>query len=281
MIKSLIKWNGNKFKLIEQYNLLDSFPKNINTFYDIFGGSGTISMNVNWAKKIVLNEIDSHVFSLYKIFKNYTSKEIQKHYLKIVRKFRIEIYNKNIKKDYFKLRDFYNSMDDSKKIKGIYLLVLLDACFSNTCRFNNKGMFNQTSGNRLPKGYSLEELETQCSFFQKPNVRIYNADAFKLDVENLKKDDFVYLDPPYSLTRAGYNIHYLGDEKLIELCEKLIKKNIKFAMSNVLKHKGRSNNKLKAFIKKNHLNVKHFKGYSYHLRGTSDSNSDEVLITNY
>lgn len=35
---------GNKFKLLPQ--MLPYFPKNINRFYDLFGGSATVSLNV-------------------------------------------------------------------------------------------------------------------------------------------------------------------------------------------------------------------------------------------
>ena len=45
---------GNKYKLLPQLQPL--FPKNIDTLYDLFGGSGCISANIN-AKKIIYNEI--------------------------------------------------------------------------------------------------------------------------------------------------------------------------------------------------------------------------------
>lgn len=43
-IKSPIFYMGNKYRLLPQ--LIPLFPSNINTFYDLFGGSGCMSGNV-------------------------------------------------------------------------------------------------------------------------------------------------------------------------------------------------------------------------------------------
>lgn len=39
-IKSPINYTGNKYKLLGQ--IVPLFPKNVNRFVDIFGGSGTV-----------------------------------------------------------------------------------------------------------------------------------------------------------------------------------------------------------------------------------------------
>lgn len=64
---SPIFYMGNKRRLINK-GLIDLFPSNINTFFDLFSGSGIVSMNTN-ANKYVLNDIDKNLISLYKIFK--------------------------------------------------------------------------------------------------------------------------------------------------------------------------------------------------------------------
>jgi site-specific DNA-adenine methylase len=46
---------GNKYDLIEQ--LIPLFPDNIDTFYDLFGGSAVLSINVK-ANKTVYNELN-------------------------------------------------------------------------------------------------------------------------------------------------------------------------------------------------------------------------------
>ena len=72
-IKSPIFYMGNKYKLLEQ--LIPLFPTNINTFYDIFGGSGVVSGNIN-AKYIKYNEINKNIVELYKLFLKYAPEDI-------------------------------------------------------------------------------------------------------------------------------------------------------------------------------------------------------------
>ncbi|QQR64138.1 DNA adenine methylase [Candidatus Roizmanbacteria bacterium] len=68
------------------------------------------------------------------------------------------------------------------------------------------------------------------------------------------KNDFVYFDPPYLLGLASYN--ELGgwtenDERdLYALLTRLNDKGIRFALSNVLEHKGEINKIIKAWANK-------------------------------
>ena len=67
LLKSPIFYMGNKYKLLPQ--LLPLFPKNINKFYDLFGGSGCVSGNVD-ATMIIYNELNKNIYDLFCMFKN-------------------------------------------------------------------------------------------------------------------------------------------------------------------------------------------------------------------
>lgn len=73
---SPIFYMGNKRRLISK-GLIDLFPKNISTFYDVFAGSGAVGMNVN-ADNYVINDIDENLINLYNFFRDYDSKTIKK-----------------------------------------------------------------------------------------------------------------------------------------------------------------------------------------------------------
>ena len=69
--------------------------------------------------------------------------------------------------------------------------------------------------------------------------------------------------------------------ELLNALDKLNKKGVKFALSNVLIHKGNENKLLKEWLDKNNFNIYPIKSryISYH-----DNNNDktiEVLVTNY
>lgn len=68
---------GNKKKLINK-GLINLFPKDINTFVELFTGSGIVSMNTV-AKKYMINDIDNNLFRLYSLFKDNSSEYIINH----------------------------------------------------------------------------------------------------------------------------------------------------------------------------------------------------------
>lgn len=72
-IKSPLFYMGNKYELLEQ--LISLFPIEINTLYDLFGGSGVISLNVD-SKQTIYNEFNKNIYKLIKIFKEKNANDI-------------------------------------------------------------------------------------------------------------------------------------------------------------------------------------------------------------
>ena len=106
----------------------------------------------------------------------------------------------------------------------------------------------------------------------------------------MKPGDFVYVDPPYLITTGSYNDGKRGfegwgekdDEDLLKILDELNDRGVKFALSNVLEHKGIKNDTLIEWSKKykvHHLNYD-YSNSSYHGKNTEE-NTDEVLIVNY
>lgn len=281
---------GNKKKLIEK-GLTDLFPKNINTFVDLFAGSGIVSMNVN-ANKYILNDFDKNLFSLYSIFKMLDKEQIINHIEKNINKYDLarERTKRNVFTDkdkieqykiaYTELRTYYNQ---NKILLDFYTLMFYS--FSQQFRFNSKGEFNMPCGNDCFSEKNKEYISNGCDFFLKENVKIANKDFRELKPEILRTNDFVYLDPPYSNTLATYNENsawnYADDIDLFDLCEKLNSLNIKWAISNVFENKGNINQHLIDWCEKNNWNVFSFGSHTYMACGKGNANSKEVLITNY
>ena len=66
-VKSPLNYTGGKFKLLPQ--LLEIFPKDINTFVDLFAGGGNVTVNVS-AKYIVYNDVMWQLSEMLQEFKN-------------------------------------------------------------------------------------------------------------------------------------------------------------------------------------------------------------------
>ncbi|NQZ66366.1 MAG: DNA adenine methylase, partial [Mycoplasmatales bacterium] len=69
--QSPVYYMGNKYKLLPQ--IWEMFPDKINTFHDLFGGSGTMSINfIGKAKKVHYNEFNEFVFKEFEYFNKYS-----------------------------------------------------------------------------------------------------------------------------------------------------------------------------------------------------------------
>ena len=118
------------------------------------------------------------------------------------------------------------------------------------------------------------------------NIIFTNKDFRELKIDKLSCNDFVYCDPPYLITCATYNEKDGWNEQcemdLLGLLDSLNSKSVKFALSNVLFSKGKTNDLLIEWSKK--YNVHHldytYQNCNYHTKDKS-SKPDEVLITNF
>ena len=283
---------GNKKKLINK-GLIDLFPKDINTFYDLFAGSAIVSMNVE-ANKYFVNDIDYHLYELYAMFKVFSDDVIIRHIEDRIDEYGLarERTKRNEYKDkekieqykaaYMKLRTEYNKYQGAN-VLDFYTLMFYS--FSQQFRFNSKGDFNMPCGNDCFSDKNREYISNGTKFFKRDNVKINNGDFQKLCVEELNKDDFVYLDPPYFNTTATYNENngWSEDDEnaLYSLCERLNENKIKFGISNVFENKNIKNQKLIDWCNKNKWNIYTFDKFTYMACGKGNSNAKEVFITNY
>ena len=100
----------------------------------------------------------------------------------------------------------------------------------------------------------------------------------------------MYLDPPYLITTGNYNDGNRGfvnwdqsqELAMYELLNQLTKQGVRYALSNVIEHKGKTNYFLKEFIENSNV-VVHYLDYNYNnsSHNTRGSGSIEVLVTNY
>ena len=143
---------GNKKKLINK-GLINLFPKDINTFIDIFAGSGVVSMNTT-ANKYMVNDMDKNLFRLYSLFKSNSSEDIINHVEQRINEYGLarERTKRNEFKDkdkieqyklaYSNFRSYYNQTQND-----LDFYTLMFYSFSQQFRFNSKNEFNMPCGN--------------------------------------------------------------------------------------------------------------------------------------
>ena len=290
-IKSPMNYTGGKYKLLHQIEPL--FPEDINLFVDLFTGGGNIAVNVK-ANKIVANDCEENIIGIYQTFQKYDNvDELIGQIEEIIKTYGLTIDNTEA---YNQFRNDYNSLKTSQGNYpplssyniNILLYVLICYSFNHQYRFNSKGEFNMPFGKE--RSQWNENMKNNLINFHRQikekDIVFLNKDFRQLKVDKLGINDFVYCDPPYLITCATYNEkdgwNQECEEDLLNLLDELNTKKIKFALSNVLYSKGKTNDLLIEWSKK--YNVHHldytYQNCNYHTKDKTNK-SDEVLITNY
>ncbi len=106
----------------------------------------------------------------------------------------------------------------------------------------------------------------------------------------LGENDLIYCDPPYLISTGSYNDgnrgfrdwHEEEEAALLGLLDRLNGQGTRFALSNVLYHKGLSNDLLIEWSQNYHITYidKSYANCNYHFKDR-DAVTVEVLITNY
>lgn len=296
-VKSPLNYTGGKHKLLPQITKL--FPSDVRTFYDVFAGGANVGINAK-AQNIICIEKDRNVVNLLRLIQEKNFEDLNQQVVDTIEKFGLsQSYIKGYhfygaessaglgkvnKNAFLELRDSYNK----SKHRIDLLLVLVLYSFNNQIRFNSKGDFNLPVGKRDYNGISRKNVAAFNQIANEKNIIFKNCDFRDIEKMKLSKDDFVYLDPPYLLGLASYN--ELGgwmdkDERdLYELLSRLDKRGIRFALSNVLEHKGFTNEIMKGWAEKHNYIVHrldyHYKNSNYHSTAKNNTTT-EVLITNY
>lgn len=151
------KYNGKKYDLLEQLNKF--FPNHVDTFFDLFGGSGVVSLNCHY-DKVIYNDINEHTTKLFFYVSNRDITTITQDIKNIFQKYKLE------NKEHFNnLRNAYNNDPTPDK-----LLVLSYISFNNTMRFNKQGKYNSTYGERH---LTLKQYENIVEFKNNLSQYIY------------------------------------------------------------------------------------------------------------
>lgn len=283
-IKSPLNYTGGKYKLLPQ--LLEIFPKEIDTFVDLFAGGGNVAVNVN-AKHIIYNDIVRQVPEMLQEFK---SVGVEKCLQRI--DYFIEAYklSKDNREGYLKLRECYNNSFDLEFLltDPIMLYTLICYSFNYQIRFNSKQEYNMPFGkNRSSFNPALrEKFVAFVNRLQEIDIQFFSKDFRKLKIGGLKESDFVYCDPPYLITVASYNENggwgEQAERELLSKLDEIDKAGVRFGLSNVLESRGKENTILKEWAKRYKVNyLEHtYSNCSYHKKDKV-SKDVEVLIINY
>jgi adenine-specific DNA-methyltransferase len=280
-IKSPLNYIGGKYRLLNQ--ILPLFPIEINTFVDLFSGGANVGINVE-ANHHIFNDMNNRINEMFRYFAGRTPDVLVD-----TIKARIAEYglSKTNEEAYLQFRRDYNANPNP-----LDLYVLVSYSYNYQFRFNNSMEFNNPFGrNRSQFSENMEKsLRAFVSKLETMDATFTDGLFTDLDLSNLGQNDFVYLDPPYLITTGNYNdgnrgfVNWGEEQELAmyELMTQLTRQGVRYALSNVVEHKGRTNDYLKNFIEHSDAIV-HYLNFNYgnSSHNTKRTGSVEVLVTNY
>ncbi|MDE6318081.1 MAG: DNA adenine methylase [Muribaculaceae bacterium] len=278
-IKSPLNYVGGKYKLLAQ--MFPLFPAHVNTFVDLFAGGGDVFINVS-AEKVIANDINHFVIDLFRTFKDYTVAELIARIEHTIDLWGLSPTNEIAYKEF---REYYN-----RNKNPLDLFILVCHSFNYQFRFNSALEYNNPFG-RNRSWFNPTLKNNLISFVQRLREIEFRTDNFKtFDFTELHEGDFVYADPPYLITTGSYNDGKRGFEgwseqeeiALYNTLDELDRRNIRFALSNVIEHKGRQNAILEEWRNRytTHYLNKTYSNSSYHAKKI-EKETREVLVTNY
>ncbi len=306
MIQSPLNYTGGKYKLLPQ--ILPLFPKNPRLFVDLFCGGCNVGLNVS-SDRVIYNDLNRELLRLYETMKEMDGKTALEWVYEIIGGYRLSLasrygyahygcdsgsglgsYNRE---GFLRLRSDYNhrrcaGLDDP--LTHIMLYVLIVYAFNNQIRFNARGEFNLPVGKRDFNRRMEQKLLAFMARIHEQDCAFTCRDFREFDTAGLTGRDFVYADPPYLITCATYNEkggwNEALEEELLAFLDRLHHQGVPFALSNVLRSKGRENHILLGWLEANRgtyrpVPLRYSYANSNYQTKDRTSSSEEVLILNY
>lgn len=232
-MKPFVKWVGGKKQLLP--DLIKYAPENFTTYFEPFLGGGALFFTLQ-PKKAVINDLNDHLITAFKVVKGDTKKLIAR--LKRLEKDFLNKKDAERKEMFLRIRNKFNTQKLDAVERAALMIFLNRTCFNGMYRENSRGEFNVPFGKyKNPKICDESNLESAAVALK--NVKI-TAKDFASAVQDAKKGDFVYFDPPYypisetSKFTSYYETDFVLEDqiKLRDLIKDLSKRGVQVMASN-------------------------------------------------
>ena len=198
-LKPFLRWAGGKVKIL--HRLTKNLPADVSerTYHEPFLGAGSMFFALK-PSKAYLSDANTHLISCYE-YVHYNPDRVY-YYLK-------EHARKTCSAYYYYIRGLYNKSKPSAA-QAARFIYLNKTCFNGIFRVNIDGEFNVPYGKKEPPFLpTLNQLRITSDLLWNAEL---SSQLFEESLQEVKKGDFVYLDPPYPPLNGTSNFtHYTKD----------------------------------------------------------------------
>lgn len=217
-----LKWAGGKRWLVTRHPEL--FPKKFNRYIEPFVGSGAVFFHLQPSKSI-LADINGDLIDTYRGIK-----EDWEGVWKQLEKF----HSKHDHEFYYKTR----SKTCDELIEHTARFIYLNrTCWNGLYRVNKQGVFNVPIGTKTNVVLDTDEFSQTSKLLKGAKLL---AGSFKKTIDIAEKEDFLFIDPPYTANHNSngflkYNdklFSWEDQEKLRDSIEAAQKRGAKILLTN-------------------------------------------------
>ena len=229
LVQPFLKWAGGKRQLLHKIRSL--IPRKYGCYFEPFVGAGAVLFDLQPAKATI-NDTNDELINCYRVIRNHPAELIE----------HAQSHPVN-KKYFYRLRSRDRGADFvelSALERASRIIFLNKTCYNGLFRVNSRGQFNVPFGRyRDPTVIDEDVIRAVSDYLNRAELTILNGD-FAVAVEEAKRGDFVYFDPPYdpisdSSSFTGYSLSGFDKEeqgRLKEVCDDLHRRGCKVLLSN-------------------------------------------------
>ena len=231
LLSPILKWVGGKRQLLSE--IIPLIDESCDNYVEPFIGGGAVLFRLQ-PKKAIINDYNTELINVYRTVRDDLDGLVA--LLKEHEKYNSSDY-------YYEVRALDRTPDFDKMSnleKAARIIYLNKTCYNGLYRVNSLGQFNSPYGKyKNPNIVNEVVLRAISKYLNRNEISIRSGD-YKDVLNDIEKNTFVYLDPPYmpissSSSFTGYTEGGFGYDKQVELkeeCDKLNSKGVQFLQSN-------------------------------------------------
>ena len=200
--KPFLRWAGGKTWLVRKID--DFLPDSFDIYHEPFVGGGSMFFYLE-PEASLISDLNEELILTYQVLRDEPDKLVKK-----------LLSYENTKDFYYNMRAKKMRSDLGKAARFLYLN---RTSFNGIYRVNLKGEYNVPYGYLKRYNIDVENLYLASDLLQNTDIKCQD---FEKSLEDVQREDFVFLDPPYTVTHNNngfikYNAKLFDEDSQIRL----------------------------------------------------------------